>query len=84
MDNPIDGSVKPALCEINRQGQKTRTYKKPNGEVFEITEDEFNQIVAIFYFFRGQKNNDTQAECIEPNPEGSNLEQNEIQSRKAG
>ena len=49
-----------------------------------ITEDEFNQIVAIFYFFRGQKNNDTQAECIEPNPEGSNLEQNEIQSRKAG
>lgn len=84
MNNPSDGTTKPSLCEVGTEVQKTRTYKTPNGETFEITEEEFNVVVAIFDFLRQARDQkSTQAE-IEPQVRGSSLEQNEVQSRKAG
>ncbi len=83
MSKPLDGSAKPALGEIGTKELKTRTYKTPSGESFEITEDEFNQVVAIFDFLRLSRDEKTTQPNIEPE-ETSVESNNALNSRKAG
>lgn len=89
MRKPIDGLAQPALGE---QGQeealkpnvKVRTYTKPNGELFQLTEDEFWEVVAIFDFWRKSRDErDSQPECLELE-KGTKAQSTPVNSRKAG
>lgn len=84
MSNPLDGSTKPALCEIGEKEPKTRTYKTPNGEEFKITEDEFSQVVAIFEALRQSRDQKSTQPDIEPNNSTSGESNNPVNYRKAG
>ncbi|MBK7962253.1 MAG: hypothetical protein IPK04_14370 [Bdellovibrionales bacterium] len=75
MDNPKDGTTQPASSEMSEQEAKNklRTYKKPNGDSFQVTEEEFAQIVEIFDYFRKlRESKDTQSESLEPELAGLN------------
>lgn len=89
MRKPIDGLAQPALGE---QGQeealkpkaKVRTYSKPNGEQFQLTEDEFWEVVAIFDFWRKSRDErDIQPESLELE-KGTKAQSTPVDSRKAG
>ena len=73
MKQTFFGLVPPASGKADLKGKdKKRRYKKPNGEIFEITEDEFNQVVEIFDYMRKIRDRikNTQLETLEPENQG--------------
>lgn len=84
MNKPFDGSTKPALSEIGEKEPKARTYKKPNGEEFQITAEEFSQIVLIFDFLRQSRDEKNTRVGIEPEQTATQSNNDPVNYRKAG
>jgi hypothetical protein len=61
MRKPLEGSAQPALSEHGQEEAlkpKLRTYTTPNGCSFELTEEEFQEVVLIFSIFRQWRDDD--------------------------
>ncbi len=86
MKNPITGKVQPDVSELDQEvkPQPKRVYKTPDGKQFEITEDEFQQIVAIFEFLRQSRDEKSTQLDIEPEPSSTQSTPNPLLLRKAG
>ncbi len=84
MSNPLDGSTKPALSEIGEKEPKTKTYKTPNGEEFQITAEEFAQVVAIFDFLRQSRDEKNTRVGIEPEQTATQSNNDPVNYRKVG
>lgn len=87
MRKPLEGSAQPALGEHGHGEalkQKVRTYKTPTGGSFELTEEEFQEVVLIFSVFRQwREENDTQL-GIEPQGSATQNQMNPANLKKVG
>lgn len=87
MDNPTKGPNQPDLSIVGEQGAneaKTRTYKTPNGGSIEITEEEFQSVVAIFDFLRQSRDEKIAQLDIELAGSSSQTITNPLLLKKAG
>lgn len=86
MKNPIAGQAQPDVSELghNEHEKPSRVYRTPDGAQFEITEDEFQQIVAIFEFLRRSRDEKSTQLDIEPEGSSTQVDTNPVKLRKAG
>lgn len=86
MKNPITGQVQPDVSELDQEAQDkpNRIYKTPDGAQFEITEAEFQQVVAIFEFLRQSRDEKSTQLDIEPEGSSTQGDTNPLKLRKAG
>lgn len=72
MDNPKNGTTQAdGELSTDTQAPKMRSYKTPNGDSFQITEEEFKQVVEIFSYLRRLRDKkDAQADALEPELSG--------------
>jgi hypothetical protein len=86
MKNPITGQAQPIVSELDQKvlEKPKRVYKTPDGAQFEITEDEFEQIVAIFEFLRQSRDEKSTQPDIEPEGSSTQSTPNPLLLRKAG
>jgi hypothetical protein len=86
MKNPITGQVQPEVSKLDQEVSisKPRAYKSPDGVDFEITQEEFEQVVAIFDVLRRWRDEKTTQTDIEP--EGSTTQEikDPVLTRKVG
>lgn len=71
MKKHLIGDVLPAFGKENNKKPKSRTYKKPSGDAFEISEEDFDKVVEIFNRLRKTRDGqNTQVETLEPETPG--------------
>ena len=70
MHKPSGGTTQPALSTVGDQEAlkpNLRTYRTPDGGSFQITEEEFTEIVLIFEFLRkSREERDNEPKGLEP------------------
>lgn len=86
MKNPTTGLVQPEVSKVDQElsHSKTRTYKTPDGVEFEITQEEFEQVVAIFDVLRRWRDENATQTDIEPEGSTTKTDNDPVITRKAG
>lgn len=86
MKNPTTGQVQPEVSKVDQEAphSKPRVYKTPEGVEFEITQEEFKQVVAIFDVLRRWRDEKATQPDIEPEGSTSQETKDPVITRKAG
>lgn len=71
MKKHLTGDALPAFGKESNKRPKNRTYKKPSGDAFEISKEDFDKVVEIFNRLRKARDcQNTQVETLEPETPG--------------
>ena len=71
MKKHLTGDALPAFGKESKKDPKNRTYKKPSGDAFEISKEDFDKVVEIFNRLRIVRDSQsTQVETLEPEISG--------------
>lgn len=86
MKNPTTGQVQPEVSKVGQEASKSkpRVYKTPDGVEFEITQEEFEQVVAIFDVLRRWQDEKATQANIEPEGSTTHATKDPVVTRKAG
>ena len=86
MKNPTTDQVQPEVSKVDQDApqSKARVYKTPDGVEFEITQEEFEQVVAIFDVLRRWRDEKATQTGIEPERSTSQETKDPVITRKAG